>query len=50
MSTEYHAEHVGSLLRPPWLLDARAALTSAKLVRKSAAGVDGFDGLAEFAG
>jgi 5-methyltetrahydropteroyltriglutamate--homocysteine methyltransferase len=25
MSTEYHAEHVGSLLRPPWLLDARAA-------------------------
>jgi hypothetical protein len=25
-------------------------LTSAKLVRKSAAGVDGFDGLTEFAG
>jgi len=25
MSTEYHAEHVGSLLRPPWLLAARAA-------------------------
>jgi 5-methyltetrahydropteroyltriglutamate--homocysteine methyltransferase len=23
MTTEYHAEHVGSLLRPPWLLDAR---------------------------
>jgi len=25
MATEYHAEHVGSLLRPPWLLEARAA-------------------------
>ena len=25
MSTEYHAEHVGSLLRPPWLLAARTA-------------------------
>ncbi len=25
MTTEYHAEHVGSLLRPPWLLTARAA-------------------------
>jgi 5-methyltetrahydropteroyltriglutamate--homocysteine methyltransferase len=25
MATEYHAEHVGSLLRPPWLLTARAA-------------------------
>jgi methionine synthase II (cobalamin-independent) len=25
MSTEYHAEHVGSLLRPSWLLAARAA-------------------------
>jgi 5-methyltetrahydropteroyltriglutamate--homocysteine methyltransferase len=25
MSTGYHAEHVGSLLRPPWLLEARAA-------------------------
>jgi methionine synthase II (cobalamin-independent) len=24
MATDYHAEHVGSLLRPPWLLDARA--------------------------
>ncbi len=23
MTTEYHAEHVGSLLRPPWLLKAR---------------------------
>ncbi|MGP8000866.1 MAG: hypothetical protein ACLPKI_26620 [Streptosporangiaceae bacterium] len=25
MATEYHAEHVGSLLRPAWLLDARTA-------------------------
>ena len=25
MATAYHAEHVGSLLRPPWLLQARAA-------------------------
>ena len=26
MATDYHAEHVGSLLRQPWLLDARARL------------------------
>jgi len=25
MTTSYHAEHVGSLLRPSWLLDARTA-------------------------
>jgi 5-methyltetrahydropteroyltriglutamate--homocysteine methyltransferase len=25
MGTGYHAEHVGSLLRPRWLLEARAA-------------------------
>ncbi len=25
MAADYHAEHVGSLLRPPWLLEARAA-------------------------
>jgi 5-methyltetrahydropteroyltriglutamate--homocysteine methyltransferase len=25
MATDHHAEHVGSLLRQPWLLDARAA-------------------------
>jgi 5-methyltetrahydropteroyltriglutamate--homocysteine methyltransferase len=25
MTTDYHAEHVGSLLRPPWLLEARAS-------------------------
>jgi 5-methyltetrahydropteroyltriglutamate--homocysteine methyltransferase len=36
MPTQYHAEHVGSLLRPPWLLEARDAsekgtLTEAEL-------------------
>ena len=36
MATDYHAEHVGSLLRQPWLLAARAAykrgtLTEAEL-------------------
>jgi len=36
MATPYHAEHVGSLLRPPWLLEARdahenGALTTAEL-------------------
>jgi methionine synthase II (cobalamin-independent) len=25
MATDFHAEHVGSMLRQPWLLDARAA-------------------------
>jgi 5-methyltetrahydropteroyltriglutamate--homocysteine methyltransferase len=25
VATDYHAEHVGSLLRPPWLLEARLA-------------------------
>jgi 5-methyltetrahydropteroyltriglutamate--homocysteine methyltransferase len=25
LATNHHAEHVGSLLRPPWLLEARAA-------------------------
>jgi len=25
MATNVHAEHVGSLLRPRWLLEARAA-------------------------
>jgi 5-methyltetrahydropteroyltriglutamate--homocysteine methyltransferase len=24
VATHYHAEHVGSLLRPPWLLEARS--------------------------
>ena len=24
MPTDYHAEHVGSPLRPPWLLEARS--------------------------
>jgi 5-methyltetrahydropteroyltriglutamate--homocysteine methyltransferase len=31
MTTEYHAEHVGSLLRPPWLLEAREAWTRGEL-------------------
>lgn len=31
MATAYHAEHVGSLLRPPWLLEARAARTRGEL-------------------
>ena len=36
MATDYHAEHVGSLLRQPWLLDAagagkRGELTEAEL-------------------
>jgi methionine synthase II (cobalamin-independent) len=31
MTTEYHAEHVGSLLRPPWLLEARDACAKGTL-------------------
>jgi 5-methyltetrahydropteroyltriglutamate--homocysteine methyltransferase len=31
MTTDYHAEHVGSLLRPSWLLDARAARKQGRL-------------------
>jgi 5-methyltetrahydropteroyltriglutamate--homocysteine methyltransferase len=31
MATDYHAEHVGSLLRQPWLLDARAEHKQGKL-------------------
>jgi 5-methyltetrahydropteroyltriglutamate--homocysteine methyltransferase len=31
VATDYHAEHVGSLLRPPWLLDARAAHKEGRL-------------------
>ncbi len=31
MATEYHAEHVGSLLRPPWLLEAREARARGQL-------------------
>jgi 5-methyltetrahydropteroyltriglutamate--homocysteine methyltransferase len=31
MTTDYHAEHVGSLLRPAWLLEARAAGKQGKL-------------------
>jgi 5-methyltetrahydropteroyltriglutamate--homocysteine methyltransferase len=31
MATNYHAEHVGSLLRPLWLLDARSAFKQGRL-------------------
>ena len=31
MTTEYHAEHVGSLLRPPWLLEARKSYAAGTL-------------------
>jgi methionine synthase II (cobalamin-independent) len=31
LATEYHAEHVGSLLRPPWLLEAREARKEGRL-------------------
>ncbi len=31
MATDYHAEHVGSLLRQPWLLGARAEYKQGKL-------------------
>jgi 5-methyltetrahydropteroyltriglutamate--homocysteine methyltransferase len=31
MTTEYHAEHVGSLLRPPWLLEARESYAKGTL-------------------
>ena len=31
MATDHHAEHVGSLLRQPWLLDARAAYNRGEL-------------------
>ena len=31
MATPYHAEHVGSLLRPPWLLQAREAYENGAL-------------------
>jgi 5-methyltetrahydropteroyltriglutamate--homocysteine methyltransferase len=34
MVTEYHAEHVGSLLRPPWLLQARDACERGELTRQ----------------
>jgi methionine synthase II (cobalamin-independent) len=35
MATNYHAEHVGSLLRPPGLLEARAAYKQGKLSAES---------------
>lgn len=35
MATKHHAEHVGSLLRPRWLLDARAAHKQGTLDREA---------------
>jgi len=35
MATKYHAEHVGSLLRPRWLLEARAAHKQGTLDREA---------------
>jgi 5-methyltetrahydropteroyltriglutamate--homocysteine methyltransferase len=34
MATEYHAEQVGSLLRPPWLLEAREARENGTLSKQ----------------
>ena len=31
MATDIHAEHVGSMLRPPWLLAARAEHAAGKI-------------------
>ena len=33
MATTYHAEHVGSLLRPPYLLQAREAHEKGELTK-----------------
>jgi 5-methyltetrahydropteroyltriglutamate--homocysteine methyltransferase len=35
MTTEYHAEHVGSLLRPPWLLEARESFEKGTLSKEA---------------
>ena len=35
MTTEYHAEHVGSLLRPPWLLEARESYAKGTLSKEA---------------
>lgn len=34
MAIAYHAEHVGSLLRPSWLLEARVAHENAAMTRE----------------
>ena len=34
MATQYHAEHVGSLLRPPYLLQAREAFEAGTLTKE----------------
>ena len=40
MTTRYHAEHVGSLLRPPAVLDARAACAAGRLNPKELRAVE----------
>lgn len=35
MATNYHAEHVGSLLRPPWLLEARSACKQGRITAET---------------
>jgi 5-methyltetrahydropteroyltriglutamate--homocysteine methyltransferase len=37
MTTDYHAEHVGSLLRPAWLLEAREARRQGRLTAEELA-------------
>jgi methionine synthase II (cobalamin-independent) len=38
--TVYHAEHVGSLLRPPWLLEARSGHKQGRLTAEQLRGLD----------
>ena len=40
MATDVHAEHVGSLLRPPWLLEAKAKYRSGALSLAELRGVE----------
>jgi 5-methyltetrahydropteroyltriglutamate--homocysteine methyltransferase len=40
MTTGYHAEHVGSMLRPPWLLDARDARAEGTLTTDELRGIE----------
>jgi methionine synthase II (cobalamin-independent) len=40
VGTEYHAEHVGSLLRPPWLLEARQARAAGELSAEELSGLE----------
>jgi methionine synthase II (cobalamin-independent) len=40
VATEYHAEHVGSLLRPPWLLAARRARAAGDMSAAELSGLE----------